>query len=229
LNDQTRPDEIRSSFVSPQYASGVSQAIERFGLKEVFKSVKAKVWANQIDNASVVRAAHDTAKSAYETAYQAKAAELSNNLLETMAIVSAGMDKNFFAETGNPLKEAFWMAIKKAGISNPMPIIESAFSEGSTPYFQTILDKSVEYLNMSPEALAEIKKAITQSDVIKPEEPKEAEAEGEEIPEGEEEETLASHLANNQVNAFALATASHKGVDQKSKLRNELKLSMKKF
>jgi hypothetical protein len=214
LKDQPRTEEIRSSFVSEQYALGVSQAIEKVGLKEVLKSVNAKLWSNEIQNAEVVKQAHEAAKATFEDAYKQKAAELTDRVFECMAIVAAGMDKNFYPEVGNPLKEALWMKIRECGIADPLPTIEAAFNQGATDWFKAILDKSMAYLNMNPEALAEIKKAISSADTIKPEEVEAAQG-----------ETLAQHLADNQVHAFALPQPGP--ADEKNKLKGELRLSKK--
>ena len=214
LKDQPRTEEIRSSFISEQYALGVSQAIEKVGLKEVLKSVNAKLWSNEIQNAKVVKQAHEAAKATFEDAYKQKAAELTDRVFECMAIVAAGMDKNFYPEVGNPLKEALWMKIRECGIADPLPTIEAAFNQGATDWFKAILDKSMAYLNMNPEALAEIKKAISSADTIKPEEVKAAQG-----------ETLAQHLADNQVHAFAFPQPGP--ADEKDKLKGELRLSKK--
>jgi hypothetical protein len=125
-------------------------------------------------------------------------------LFSCIALVCAGMDKNFWKEEGNPLKESLYASFRAYGIPGQqvMAAIEEGFRRGSTPYFQTVLDKAINLMAMTRETIAELEKVIGDADTLTPEVA--PEAGGTDLPvepavDPTMDPTLASRLANSSV------------------------------
>jgi len=224
LKDQPKPDEIREVFCSADYFKGVSDAISRVGLKPVLVQIKAHAWANKVEKTKLAMDIRAKVNAEAQAQVVATTKNLMRNLLNCTAVVCAGMDKNFYKEVGNPLKEALWSELYSYGITNPAPIIEAAFRKGSTKYFETVLSKAVEYMELEPKALEQIKKAIGEADVLPPEGNT-----GDVLPEGftapEDAPTLSQRLAASSVAVAGIpALAGDAFGDHKKSLRRELRL-----
>lgn len=226
LQDQPKPEEIREVFCSADYHKGVAGAIEKVGLRSVFKQIKAHVWANRLHETKFAKQVKAEVEAAANQRVVATTRNLLRNLLERVAVVCAGMDKNFYRDEGNPLKEALWGELHSFGITNPSPIIEAAFRKGSTRYFETVLNKAVEYMEMEPKALAQVRKAIGEADVLTPGN----ETMGDQLPDAtpaspEEMPTLSDRLAASSVALGGIPAIMGDALgDHKRALRNELRL-----
>lgn len=226
LQDQPKPEEIREVFCSADYHRGVAGAIEKVGLKPVLKQIKAHLWVNRLHETRFAKQVKAEVEASANAKVVATTKNLMRDLLERVAIVCAGMDKNFYREAGNPLKEALWGELHGFGITNPSPMIEAAFRKGSTKYFETVLDKAIEYMEMEPKALAQVRKAIGEADVLAPGD----ETAGAQLPDAtpaspEEMPTLNQRLAASSVAIGGLPAISGDALgDHKRALRSELKL-----
>lgn len=226
LQDQPKPEEIRAVFCSADYHKGVAGAIEKVGLRPVMKQIKAHLWANRLYETKFARQVKAEVEASANAKVMATTKNLMKDLLERVAIVCAGMDKNFYREAGNPLKESLWGELHSFGITNPSPIIEAAFRRGSTKYFETVLSKAVEYMEMEPKALAQVRKAIGEADVLAPGD----ETMGDQLPDAtpaspEEMPTLSQRLAASSVAIGGLPAITGDALgDHKRALRTELKL-----
>jgi hypothetical protein len=225
LSDQPKPDEIRAVFCSADYYKGVSGAIAKVGLKPVLKQIKARVWANRVEKTRLAKDIRAKVEAAAQARVVATTKNLMRSLLNCTAIVCAGMDKNFYKEAGNPLKEALWSELYSFGITNPAPIIEAAFKKGSTKYFETVLSKAVEYMELEPKAMEQIKMAIGDADVLPPDDSNVGDELPEAIPAPEEAPTLSQRLAANSVAVAGMpAMVGNAFGDHKNALRRELRL-----
>lgn len=226
LQDQPKPEEIREVFCSADYHKGVAGAIEKVGLRPVFRQIKAHLWANRLHETKFAKQVRAEVEAAATQKVVATTRNLLRNLLERVAIVCAGMDKNFYRDEGNPLKEALWGELHSFGITNPSPIIEAAFRKGSTRYFETVLNKAVEYMEMEPKALAQVRKAIGEADVLTPGD----ETMGDQLPDAtpaspEEMPTLSDRLAASSVALGGIPALMGDALgDHKQALRSELRL-----
>jgi len=226
LMDQEKPEEIKQVFCSVDYYKGVSGAIAKVGAGPVFKQIKAKLWANEISKTKLAKDISAKAEASAQGRYNAVIANVMKNLLDRVSTVCAGMDKNFYRDVGNPLKEALWGELHRFGIANPSPMIEAAFRRGATPYFEAVLSKSVEYMELAPEALKQIKAAIGEADILPPEGDV-----GDQLPEAipvdapQNAATLSDRLVASSVAIGGVpALTGNAFGDHKAALRNELSL-----
>lgn len=231
LKDQPKPEEIRKVFCSADYYRGVSGAIAKVGLKPVLKQIKARLWANEVRKTKLAKNIQAEVDAASQKRVQATTKNLAKDLLRRVAIVCAGMDKNFYKDLGNPLKEALWAALRKHGIANPSPIIESAFRQGSTSYFEAVLTKAMEYMETEPKALEEIQDAIGDMDVMPPgddvvgDEIPEVGLDGDGIPSPDDAATLSERLGASSVAVAGMAALSGNPIgEHKETLKSELRL-----
>jgi len=226
LQDQPKPEEIREVFCSADYHRGVAGAIEKVGLRPVLKQIKAHLWANRLHETNFARQVRAEVEASANARVVATTKNLMKDLLARVAIVCAGMDKNFYREVGNPLKEALWGELHGFGIANPSRMIEAAFRKGSTRYFETVLSKAVEYMEMEPKALAQVRKAIGEADVLPPGK----DTVGDDLPDAtpaspEDMPTLSDRLAASSVAIGGIPAVTGDALgDHKRALRSELKL-----
>ena len=223
LKDQPKPEEIRQVFCSADYYRGVAGAISKVGIRPVLLQIKAHAWANKVEQTKLAKGIKAKVDAEAKQRVEALTKNLMRDLLQRIAVVCAGMDKNFYKDVGNPLKEALWGEMHKYGTANPSPIIEASFRRGATKYFQTVLSKAVEYMEMEPVALEQIQNAIGDMDVIPPG----GESVGEELPEVDPENaaTLNERLAASSVAIGGMPGISGDPIgDHKSRLKGELSL-----
>lgn len=231
LKDQPKPAEIRKVFCGADYYRGVSGAIAKVGLRPVLKQIKAKLFANEVRKTTLAKNIQAEVDAEANKRVKATTKNLAKDLLRRVAIVCAGMDKNFYRDLGNPLKEALWGELHKHGIANPSPVIEAAFRQGSTSYFEAVLTKAMEYMDTDPKALEEIQDAIGEMDVMPPDggsvgdEIPEVALDGDGIPSPDDAATLSERLAASSVAVAGVASLAGNPIgEHKDTLKSELRL-----
>jgi len=219
LSDQPKPEEVRSTFLSGPYAENIAQAMEKVGVSEVLKAINAKPYAARIEVGALAKKIEAKMTEAYEQKFAEKVGELRDRFLTAAKIALAGYNNNFFRGEDHALKAALWSELKRLGVRDASKAIESGFDEGSVPFFEAILSKAEELMDLPDEARDAIAKAIPESNALVA-----AGADtGSELP---NHETLASKLEQGNVpfeNASPNVTASRS--DLRDGLRERVKLS----
>lgn len=233
LQDQPKPEEARATFVSAQYALGVSGAITKIGAEHVLKQIKAHYFANKVDETAIAKRITASAEANATKQLNEAKASMVNSFLEDVQLVVAGMDKNFYKDVGNPLKEALWTSIKNAGVYNPIPVIEAGWRRGATDFFQTVFAKALEYGAMDPAAKRQLKKALADMDTLSPsgEVTEEEEIGTQDAPAGggEDAPSLHARLASASVALSQVpGLTNDQANDFKRSLKDELKLGDRK-
>jgi hypothetical protein len=126
------------------------------------KKVGAEFWSNHTSDEKVAAKYQTMAQKAIETEKAKVLASFRNDFMNCLKITTAGLNKNFYPELGNPLKDSFFNNLHVAGLpeKTAYSVIEKSFAEGAANYFNTLFDKATEYMNLSREARAEISNAI---------------------------------------------------------------------
>lgn len=168
LSDQPRAQEIAEIFTKDEYAQNVAQAIVQCGPKEVLDQVKARYFASKIEQSTLATQMYAKAKAELAEAQKSALATMKEEFKTCIATVLAGMNKNFWKDTENPLKGALFAALHdNLGISDPTSIIESAFEVSANTYFDIVLSKAIEFMSKTPEAREEIAQAISGVNTVK--------------------------------------------------------------
>lgn len=236
LKDQPTPDETRAVFTDPQYYHGVAGAVARMGLGEVLAQLNAKLWANEVNETAHAKELRASVEAEVEAAHAERVHAHKAKLLQLVGLVCAGMDKNFWREEGNPLKEALYASFRDMGLpgASITAAIEDAFRKGSTAYFETVLTKAEKFLNTSEEALSEIEQAISDANVVEPGIPS---SEGSNLPVADpagahagnptDAPTLASRLAQSSMAVSSVPGLSSSGSQGYGSLKDEMKSRLK--
>lgn len=168
LSDQPRAQEIAEIFTKDEYAQNVAQAIVQCGPKEVLDQVKARYFASKIEQSALATQMYDRAKAELAEAQRSALATMKEEFKTCIATVLAGMNKNFWKDTENPLKGALFAALHdNLGISDPTSIIESAFEVSANTYFDIVLSKAIDFMGKTSEAREEIAQAISGSNAMR--------------------------------------------------------------
>jgi len=160
LADQDSPDKIRKIFATADYAQSFIDILKKVPLVSILASCKARPYIASVKSTEAFAAVDAKYKADAKTEFQSKAAKYRDDLLSMASLVVEGQRKNFLTE--NPLKDSLFKHMKSAGVQDPVKVIEAAFIESSAQYFEGTLKQAQKWLDYTPEALADIKQAITE-------------------------------------------------------------------
>jgi hypothetical protein len=170
LKAQISPDEIRNVFISDDYAMDLIEHCATSGLVDTLKKVNAFFYANHTSNKKVAASYKAAADKSIATAKAELAANFKGEFLNCLRIAIAGINKNFYPNLGNPLKEQLYFNMKTLGLpdSSAKSVVEKAFAEASAEYFDSVFTKADEYMKLAAETRTEIAEAISQASAIDP-------------------------------------------------------------
>jgi len=158
LADQDAPEDVKELFLSEQYPKYVKEACAKFGVEETLKSVNAKMYAYDVSD--IAKQVEARVREQLEAEVKAQQMKLRDEFKECVAMVIAGVNKNFFRDLDNPIKAALYQEFVKAGVENPVRHIEAAFQDAADEFFDIVLAKALEYMDKPKEVRAEIAQAI---------------------------------------------------------------------
>lgn len=188
------PQAIRAAFCNDSYAKNFGEAVRSVGLTKLLTITKAKLFSHRIDTAEVTARLRDKAKLEAKAEMDVKIQTLRADFMKAMSLAMVAADKNFYQEeAGHALKEGLFNSLVQAGLTEKGAIwaVEAGF-EASPAYFEFLMGKSQEIMDMPIEARQAIEKQIMGSGKleIKVEAP--------------EEQTLAQKLIKSSVNVMAM-------------------------
>lgn len=161
LNDQPKPEELRSSFVKPEvYAKNFCAAVEKLGVKEVLVQTKARLWAAKVQKTKLAEQMTAKVEANLGGQYADKIAAFTGNFKHAFNVVIAGLNKNFFSELDNPLKMSLYASLKERGIDDAVEVIEDAFASSADKLFQVAVAKTEELLAKPKEVVDELARTI---------------------------------------------------------------------
>jgi len=164
----------------------------KVGVTEVLQAINAKPYAARVETGKLAEKIRAKVEEEHAAKYAQAVGELRERFLTAARIALAGYNSNFFRGEDNQLKAALWSELKRLGIRDAAGVIEASFEEGAVPFFEGVLAKAEELMDLPDEARDAIAKAIPQSNALVA---ASAENEGE-LP---EHETLASALERGNV------------------------------
>ena len=192
LSDQPKPEEVRSTFLSAPYAENIAQAMAKVGVSEVLQAINAKPYAAKVEIGELAAKIRAKVEAEHSAKYARAVGELRERFLTAAKIALSGYNSNFFRGEDHQLKAALWSELKRLGLRDAAGVIEASFEEGAVPFFESVLAKAEELMDLPDEAREAIAKAIPQSNALVT-----ASADsGEHLP---EHETLASVLESGNV------------------------------
>ena len=169
LQDQEMPEDHRGPFLSEKYVRTLTGSIERVGMADTLQNVNAKIYAASASRGHIADEMKKAAKAEMDGAFRNNIANLQDNLLNTITLAIDASVKNVILE--NPLKEALVVGMRKAGVSErgAVEIVESAFHEKGTEYFQSLAQTAEEWMGMPDEAYKSITSMVSTANYVHPE------------------------------------------------------------
>jgi hypothetical protein len=219
LTDQPKPEEVRSTFLAGLYAENIAKAMEKVGVGEVLQAINAKPYAAKIEAGTLAEKIRAKVEAEMEVKYAGQVGELRDRFLTAAKIALAGYNSNFFRGEDHPLKAALWSELKRLGVRDASQAIESGFEDGSVAFFDAVLSKAEELMDLPDEARDAIAKAIPESNSLVTA----SAGTGDVLP---EHETLARKLEEGNIPFESInpqVTASRS--DLRGGLREQVKLS----
>jgi hypothetical protein len=168
LASQDNPEDIKEVFCSEGYAKELMGHCGKVGFMSAMKQVRAQFWATTDTNAERAERMKAQAQASLENERREYLSSYKRDFLHCLSIAIAGINKNFYPDLGNPLKDTLFSNLRLAGLSEAtaQSVIEKSFKEGAAPYFDALITKATEYMSLPKEAKAEISKAIASSDLV---------------------------------------------------------------
>ncbi len=160
LQDQENPNEISNVFVGEKYAEGIINAAAHLPMTEILAQVKARPYLAAVESSEIVKGMKEQLdKDTKEELRKAKA-NLRNDMLNMISTVVNAQTRNFL--TDNALKCAMYENMTQAGISGEraLAIIEGSWQDSADEYFEDTFNQAAKWMDLSPEAFAEVKEQI---------------------------------------------------------------------
>jgi len=95
-----------------------------------------------------------------EASLSAEQENFKQQFLACLATAAVGLNRGFFADLRNPLKEAMWNALSSAGIHNPEVLIDRAFGAHADDYHRVLFAQASELASKPEEVRNEMAKAV---------------------------------------------------------------------
>lgn len=167
-SDLKLDDDSQGLFTQAIFPQGLTENIEKMGLKPILDEIGARYYADQVTHNAAEATAKAEVAADMESAYQERLAELKRKLLDNITLAVEGSVKNVFLK--NPLRDAVRKAFIGLGIPDAVivDLFEDAMQRSASEYFKTIIDQADEWMGFEKEALAQVKKAITQAEYSHP-------------------------------------------------------------
>ena len=166
LASQPKPEEVRSTFLSGPYAENIAQAISKVGVVEVLSAINAKPYAAKIETGKLAAKIRAKVEEEMEEKLAEAVGTLRDRFLTAAKIAIAGYNNNFFRGEDHQLKAALWSELGRIGVRDAAGLIEASFEEGSVPFFESVLAKAEELMDLPDEARDAIAKAIPESNSL---------------------------------------------------------------
>lgn len=160
LSDQEDPEKIAKLFTTDQYAHSIVESAKQLELPEILSGVKARPFVAAIESSEVFKNVRDSiAKEASENLRKARA-NLRGDMINVLNMVVTAQTKNFLSE--NELKSATFRLMREAGIEadRAVAIVEAAWQKSASKYFEDTFKQASKWMDLSPEAFAEMKEQI---------------------------------------------------------------------
>lgn len=160
LSDQEVPEEVSNVFATDQYKTGIITAASQLPLSEILTEVKARPYLAAVESSEIVKDLKEKLENNSKTELRKARAELRNDMLNMLNFVVSAQTRNFIAE--NALKCAMFGYMTEAGISGErsLAIIEGAWQDSANDFFETTFDQASKWMDLSPEAFAELREQI---------------------------------------------------------------------
>lgn len=160
LGDQDHKDRIAAHFVSPDFAKSIIDGIQKHGLGETLKAVRAKPYVAKVDENKKIAQIKAKLEATAEETLKQKVASLKAKFAENIGLVLEASAANFIVD--NPLKDAIIASLTSVGLPEQVAaeMVDEAFFAHGAKTLASLLDKAEEWSNLSPEALKEIKAAM---------------------------------------------------------------------
>lgn len=164
LSDQTYEGGLedmafRKSFTSEAYGQSFASAATKKPIQQLLADTHARPYAAAVRSTKVYAEISAKAQADAKASVQKSAAKFRDDFLSMLGLVAEAQRTNFMPE--NPLKEALFRTIKRAGVNDPTAPIEAAFLEASVQHFEVMANKAMKWLDYKADSLADIREAIT--------------------------------------------------------------------
>lgn len=147
-------------FTEGSFGHAVIASARHVGVRNILRDMGFRGIQNRVAIAPIVKAEVGKEIAVARSELDRDRKEYSERLLAAMATAAIGINRGFFADAKNPLKEKLWDALSAAGIKNPEALIHNAFRASSDSYHSTLFAKATEIIAKPLEVQESLAKAV---------------------------------------------------------------------
>lgn len=216
LSDQDEVDRTAKIFTTAQYADAIIESAKQLDMSELLSGVHARPFVASVESAEVFKSVKEAMASEAKEQLRRAKANLRGDMINMLNLVVTAQSKNFIQ--ANELKDNMFRKMRESGIEQDraVAIIEAAWQEKAASYFEDTFNQASKWMDMSPEAFAEVKEQIVGTQNRTPSIEVSASANDRLIP---KESSNIPLLTTASIDPNANRTAS---VDEKASMREKL-------
>ncbi len=134
--------------------AGVRQTLDELGFKPFTRTISVSAIVDQLAAEKIEEV---------QTEAQEEQEQYAEALQAAMATAAVGLNRGFFVNMKNPLKDAFYSALSTAGIKNPDSIIANVFRDHADGYHKVLFAKANEILQKPVEVRESLAKTVLET------------------------------------------------------------------
>ena len=142
------------------FGNAVIAGAKHVGVKATLNEMGFKGIAHNISVSSIVNDRVATQVAEAKAGLDRDRAEHAERLMSALATAAIGINRGFFSDVKNPVKEAIWNALSAAGVKNPEILIDNAFRASSDDYHKALFVKAGEIIATPLDVQESLSKAV---------------------------------------------------------------------
>jgi len=160
LSDQEEPDQLARVFTTDAYAKGVVEASSKMDLVELLSDINARTYVASVAGSTAFKAIEQQVKSASTEELRKTKSTLRDDMINALSLVVVAQSKNYIS--ANSLKHALFNRLAATGMEEDRAVaaIEGAWQEGASEYFNECFKQAMKWMDLTPEAYAEVSETI---------------------------------------------------------------------
>jgi hypothetical protein len=147
-------------FDDATFGNAVIASAKHVGVKNILREMGFKGIVQPVQIAKIVEAGVSKEVAIAKSALDVDRKEYAERLMSAMATAAIGVNRGFFADVKNPLKEQLWDTLASAGIKNPEILIHNAFRASSDAYHNMLFAKAAEIIAKPLDVQESLAKAV---------------------------------------------------------------------
>lgn len=147
-------------FDTPSFGHAVLASAKVVGVKKALVELGFDTIKHKVSVSKEVRRMVDAQVAEQRAALSSEISGFQERFAAALATAAIGINRGFFADVKNPLKESLWNAMSSAGIRNPEVLIDNAFRAHGDAYHKVLFAQANDIAAKPAEVQESLSKTI---------------------------------------------------------------------